>query len=304
MTTYLFSSLATMLARADFAVYIACALLMGLIFYIDTRVPLGVAIGSLYILVVLLALWSRRARFIYIVAAVSSVLVVGVWIYKPAVEEMGKVVFNRGLALFIIWATALLCLKIRAAQHELVRIASYDFLTGVLNRREMFNRLSMEMSRVDRVDHALSVIILDIDHFKDINDRYGHQAGDDVLKEMAGILKEHLRKYDYICRYGGEEFLVVAPETPLPVAHDLAERLRLMVMQAKFTPSNSPPIAITISAGVAQQVKGELVASLISRADAALYEAKEAGRNRVVVARSDEQSVATVVPPFPSGTLQ
>ena len=247
MTTSIFSSLATMQPRADFAVYFTCTLLMGLIFYIDTRVPLGVAVGSLYILVVLLALWSRRARFIYIVAAISSVLVVGVWIYKPAVEEMGKVVFNRGLALFIIWATALLCMKIKAAQHELVRIASHDFLTGILNRREMFNRLSMEMSRVDRVDHALSVIILDIDHFKDINDRYGHQAGDDILKQMAGILKEHLRRYDYICRYGGEEFLVVAPETPLPVAHDLAERLRLMVMQARFTPSGSPPVAITIS---------------------------------------------------------
>ena len=285
MSTHLTSFLSNRRSRTDFGVYLACALLMGLIFYLDLKVPLGVAVGTLYILVVLLALWSHKAP-IFVVAAVSSVLVIGPWIYKPPVEEMWKVIFNRALALFIIWATALLCLKIKSAQQELVRIGSHDFLTGVLNRREMFNRLYMEMSRVDRVDHAFSVIILDIDHFKGINDRYGHHAGDEVLKGMAGILKEHLRKYDYICRYGGEEFLIAAPETPLPVAHDLAERLRLVVMQAQFSFSDSLPITVTVSAGVAQQVKGEPVGTLISRADAALYRAKESGRNKVVVAGS------------------
>jgi diguanylate cyclase (GGDEF)-like protein len=266
--------------------YLGCLLLTGLIFCIDLKFPLGISFGSLYIVAVLFAFWSPRPRFVLVVAAVSSLLVIAALACKPSVEEMWRVVFNRGLALFIIWVTALLCLKIKTAEQELIRVASHDFLTGLLNRREIFNRLHTEICRVDRIDKPFSVIMLDIDHFKRVNDTYGHHAGDQLLRETAQILKGHLREYDYICRYGGEEFLVVAPETTLPVARELAERLRRVMMEARFRLPALPVMAITISAGVAQQMKGEAIGTLISRADDALYQAKQSGRNRVKVSEN------------------
>ncbi|BCS56018.1 GGDEF domain-containing protein [Geobacter sp. SVR] len=262
---------------------LGCLLLMGLVFYVDLKLPSGVSFGSLYIVAVLFAFWSQRTRFVLVVAIISSVLVVAAFLYKPPVETMWKVYFNRSLSLFIIWVTALLCLRIKMAALELTRIASHDFLTGLLNRREIFKRLHIEMCRVDRIDKPFSVIMLDIDHFKVVNDTYGHQTGDLLLKETARILREHLREYDYICRYGGEEFLVVAPETPLQVAQELAERLRRILMETHFSFPALPSITVTVSAGVAQRIKGETIGALISRADAALYQAKNSGRNRVAV---------------------
>lgn len=265
------------------AVYLCCAALTAAICYIDLQLPRGIAIGSLYIVVVLFAIWSPDSRLILITALITSLLVLLAFIYKPADETMWKSVFNRILALITIWITAVLGLKMKASERELIRIASHDFLTGLLNRREMFNRLHTEICRVDRIEKSLSVVMIDIDHFKDINDRYGHVTGDKVLKEVSRILKGHLREYDFICRYGGEEFLVAAPETSLEVARDLAERLRTTIMDARISPPALPAIPLTISAGVTQFVKGEPVEATLSRADAALYQAKNAGRNRVVV---------------------
>ncbi|MBT1070584.1 GGDEF domain-containing protein [Pelotalea chapellei] len=266
------------------AVYLGCAALTVIIFYLDLIFPRGVAIGSLYIVVVLLAIWSPGTRMIMIAALITSLLVLIVLLFKPPAEAPWKSIFNRGLALVIIWITAILGAKIKKAEQELIKIASHDFLTGLLNRREMYNRMHTEICRVDRVDKPFSILIIDIDYFKRINDRYGHVTGDRVLKEMSAMLKEHLREYDYVCRYGGEEFLVAAPETPLADAHELADRLRREVEAKPFAIPAQPAIPVTISVGVTQLVKGEQIEATLSRADKALYQAKESGRNRVVVA--------------------
>lgn len=268
---------------SDIGLHLACGLLMACIFYVDMRLPLGVAIGSLYIIAVLMAIGSHRRRPIVLVALVSSLLVIVAVLLKPSVEMMEKALLNRGIALATIWVTALLGLKIKGTEQELVRIASLDFLTGLLNRREIFNRLYTEVCRVDRIDRPFSLIMVDIDHFKAINDQFGHTTGDKVLKHLAWILKKNLRDYDFVCRYGGEEFLVVTPETPLEVAHELAERLRRTVAETRFTIAAVPLIRITISAGVARFTKGERIESLLDRVDRALYRAKEAGRNRVEI---------------------
>ncbi|OGT98803.1 MAG: hypothetical protein A2079_04040 [Geobacteraceae bacterium GWC2_48_7] len=263
--------------------HIGCTALVFIIFYIDLTIPKGVAIGALYIVAVLLAIWSPSIRFITSIAVVASLLVIIAYIFKPSAEHEWKSIVNRGLALTTIWITALLGTRIKLAEQELIRIASHDFLTGLLNRREMFNRLRIEVSRVDRVDKAFSLIMIDIDHFKLINDQFGHLTGDKVLKNVSRTLREHLREYDYVCRYGGEEFLVATPETNFKVAHDLAERLRIIVMNSRFSSPALPVISVTISAGVTQHVKGDNIETTLSRADLALYEAKNGGRNRVVV---------------------
>jgi len=267
---------------AALSVYLVCGLLIGLIAFFDFATPLGIAIGVLYVVVVLLSFWSPNPKFTYWVAVIASLFTIGAFLFKPPVAEMWKVIFNRSLSLFVIWVTTFLGLKIKRAEERLIEMANYDFLTGLLNRREMFARLGVEISRANRTMEPLSIIMIDIDHFKTINDTHGHIAGDIVLKEIARRLREGMRDYDLICRFGGEEFLVMAPETAVERAEELAERLRGMVSDIPLQISSAPAV-ITISAGVTQLAAGETIEGVLSRADSALYRAKEQGRNRVAV---------------------
>jgi diguanylate cyclase (GGDEF)-like protein len=167
------------------------------------------------------------------------------------------------------------------AELHLREMASRDFLTSLLNRREAYRRIQEEKARAKRTGAPVSFILLDIDHFKRLNDTYGHNAGDMVLKGLAVKLMEALRDYDIACRYGGEEFLVVSPETDLEQAYKLAERLRMTIAATAFS-AEAQDISITVSIGVAQLQDDDSIETVISRADAALYQAKNRGRNRVM----------------------
>ena len=262
---------------------VICLLLLILIFSVDLAIPLGIAVGGLYVVVVLLSILSPHAKITLFVAAGSSVFTIGAFIYKYSAAEGWKASVNRGLALVVIWVTALLIVRVKAVQKQLVEMAIHDFLTDLLTRREMFGRLSREIVRANRLHKPLSIMMIDIDHFKKINDTYGHITGDLVLKEMAQRLRGTIRKYDFIGRYGGEEFLVATPEIAVHPAQELAERLRRVIMTAPFQIPPPAVITVTTSIGVTQLVEGETVEQLVARADAALYKAKESGRNRVVV---------------------
>lgn len=155
-----------------------------------------------------------------------------------------------------------------------------DSLTGLYNRYKLESVLSSESSRCERYQSDFSVIILDIDFFKKINDTYGHLVGDDVLIHLARLLKENTRITDVTSRWGGEEFLIVACNTNLHEAFIFAEKLRIVIENYNF-----PSIGkMTISCGVAQYINKETISELVSRADVALYQAKKAGRNKVVKA--------------------
>ncbi|MBN2369504.1 MAG: diguanylate cyclase [Vicinamibacteria bacterium] len=157
-----------------------------------------------------------------------------------------------------------------------------DGLTEVFNHRYSLERLSSEFDRVGRYHEALSVLMIDIDHFKRINDRYGHQAGDAILREAARVLMEALRSVDVIGRYGGEEFVIILPHTRHEEARQTAERLRLLVERHPF-PASDGELHITVSVGVATYpgVGVEAPSALIRESDRSLYRAKQAGRNRV-----------------------
>jgi diguanylate cyclase (GGDEF)-like protein len=167
------------------------------------------------------------------------------------------------------------------AERLLVEMATTDFLTGLYNRREQARRLEEELSRSDRSARPLSVLMIDIDHFKKVNDTFGHEAGDLVLKTVARMLRDTMRDFDLVSRHGGEEFLVISPDTALPEAMEIAERLRAEAAALSVPCGGSGDIRLTISLGVAQRLPGEGGDALVARADAALYEAKQAGRNRV-----------------------
>ncbi|TXH88934.1 MAG: diguanylate cyclase [Rhodoferax sp.] len=157
------------------------------------------------------------------------------------------------------------------------KVASVDRLTGVWNRHYFEELMANETDRVRRYGHSLSLLIIDIDKFKAVNDSLGHAAGDGVLKAVAQRLGLSLRSSDSLCRYGGEEFVVVCPDTPLSTAVVLAERLRSTVCAAVVEPAGT----VTVSIGVAQYNAGEEWTQCLERADAMLYLAKERGRNRV-----------------------
>jgi diguanylate cyclase (GGDEF)-like protein len=167
---------------------------------------------------------------------------------------------------------------------EFRQSAMRDHLTKLYNRSEMESRLKAEFTRSRRYNHPLALIMLDVDYFKKINDRYGHPAGDAVLRQLAQCLRENCREADILCRYGGEEFLIIMPETELEAAQIKAEQLRQLIAQTSITfDQGQKEIQVNASLGVAQMCNKEEWESLIQRADNALYQAKEAGRNQVVV---------------------
>ncbi len=174
--------------------------------------------------------------------------------------------------------------RVKTAE-DAVRHASHtDHLTGLYNRRFLQQRLEEELHRASRYSLRLACIMLDIDHFKTINDAHGHAAGDQVLQEIASILRRHIRKSDLAVRYGGEEFMLILFENDKQQARLVAERVRADVEASRFV-WNGRPLALTISSGVAAYPDQGVGTpdELIGRADAALYAAKTAGRNVVHV---------------------
>jgi len=162
---------------------------------------------------------------------------------------------------------------------ELEFIASYDGLTNALNRTSFSTIIQKEISHSNRYETSLSLIILDIDFFKKINDTFGHQTGDKVLKELSGLIQSTVRESDYFFRIGGEEFALLLPNTSTKNAIDSARRLRKKTEENNFSQIEK----LTLSLGLTEYMKEENSDSFIKRADTALYKAKENGRNRVVI---------------------
>jgi diguanylate cyclase (GGDEF)-like protein len=169
--------------------------------------------------------------------------------------------------------------------HRIVeRQALVDGLTGLANRRQCEESLADELARVERFGGSLAVVVADLDWFKDVNDRYGHPAGDTVLHDFATLLQETLRDVDIAGRWGGEEFLMVLPGTDLAGGARVAERIRVSLAGRIVLTADGTPIPVTASFGVAATPPLRTASELFAAADAAMYEAKRAGKNRVETA--------------------
>ncbi len=160
--------------------------------------------------------------------------------------------------------------------NELRHLAHHDPLTGLYNRAAFQKHLDEELNRTERYHRPFSLIMLDIDRFKTINDSYGHNVGDQILQQIAGLIREELRDTDSVARWGGEEFMILLPETELDNAAVLAERLRMRIDRADFDAAGH----VTISLGIADWHEGEARKNMLIRVDSALYRAKKGGRNR------------------------
>ncbi|MET3660095.1 PleD family two-component system response regulator [Aquamicrobium ahrensii] len=174
--------------------------------------------------------------------------------------------------------------RLRASVAQSIEMAVTDALTGLHNRRYLDNHLQTLFERAVVRRRPLSVMIVDLDRFKSINDSFGHDGGDDVLREFARRLRQNMRGIDLICRFGGEEFVVVMPDTDGPVAEKVAERIRAEIARTPFAiGKEGQAVNVTISVGVSS-LRGQAddAGALLKRADMALYEAKRSGRNKVV----------------------
>lgn len=201
-------------------------------------------------------------------------------IVSPLKNEQG-VVENVSISVYDVTESVVYQQQLMEAKKTFERLSLMDELTNVYNRRYLWNRLQEEFARFLRTKQPLSFLLLDIDHFKLINDQYGHLAGDFVLKELCQFISSVLRKYDIIGRYGGEEFGLILPNTTLDSSVPVAERIRMKVEKYPFTfEQQKLPITVSIGvAGLTQEI--ENIEKLINNADEGLYKAKEKGRNCV-----------------------
>jgi two-component system, cell cycle response regulator len=174
--------------------------------------------------------------------------------------------------------------QLEATNRELEQLSISDGLTGLYNHRHLHEILADEYERSRRTEESMSVVMLDLDRFKEVNDTHGHQAGDRVLEELAAILRECAREIDKLGRYGGEEFMAILPDSDPEAGAIFAERVRELVENQQFDIQADEPLRMTISAGVASYPAHDADSPrrLVHQADLALYSAKHSGRNRVV----------------------
>ncbi len=237
--------------------------------------------------------------------SLRSQMVNGDQLYHDLAELTAGVVLTILLAATRSWLLVLFALPLvtslqRSLRHaQLVDAARVDAKTGLLNAAAWQREARVEITRASRTHTPLAVAMLDIDHFKQVNDTYGHLAGDAVLAALSAAQRGLLREYDISGRFGGEEFAILLPHTDAASAGQIAERLRAKLAQISVPisgPGNDlPPLQVTVSIGVATMASSRRdLEELLAAADAALYRAKGAGRNRVVLVSEDEYSVATV----------
>ncbi len=176
---------------------------------------------------------------------------------------------------------------LRSRLDQSMELAVTDQLTGLHNRRYMRGQLEQFIRRINMGGNPLSILLCDIDHFKRINDIHGHAAGDDVLREFGRRLREHIRPADLACRYGGEEFVIIMPDTSQALAQAAGERLRQVIAETPFIAGRGEQLRVTMSGGVATVLSpDDQMDFLLKRADEALYRAKSNGRNLIELERT------------------
>ncbi|HEU0186709.1 MAG TPA: diguanylate cyclase [Gallionellaceae bacterium] len=203
---------------------------------------------------------------------------------RRAIVFSSLIALAAGILLFglFYWLVGKVGAQLESRSIMLADLAMRDGLTKLLNHRTFYTLLEKEVARAQRYEKPLSLLMLDIDHFKRVNDTYGHVAGDMILAGLSSVISSQVRNVDSVCRYGGEEISVILPETALETAMQMAERIRSATDGHRFDIGEEQSIGITVSLGVASLPPHETsVEKLVAAADKALYEAKEGGRNRV-----------------------
>ncbi len=260
-------------------------------FGFDLSQPLGVAGGVPYVILPMLGMLARSpARVVY--GAVLGTLLTGAGLLLSSAGVGHDIALvNRAMSTVLIWVVAMISLHHLRADNRwrerLRRQAMTDPLTGLFNRRHVFSCIRAELSRYERYGHRFAVILIDADHFKQVNDSHGHIVGDATLSWIADVCRTTVREIDIVGRFGGEEFIILLPHTIAADARAVAERIR-HGMHAPIGAAHARAVPVTLSFGVAEIGPGAATFDdLLKAADEALYEAKSAGRDCVAVKVSD-----------------
>jgi diguanylate cyclase (GGDEF)-like protein len=265
--------------------------LIALIFYIDLVTEADLVAAMLYVSICGL-LYSIRSPVVHLAfCGLCTLLNVIAGYYELNYVDFDNVVFNRIIATIVLYSVSLLLYRNSQSESVLKRLATTDPLTGALNRRHFMELMSREQRRAERYNAVFSVLMVDIDHFKRVNDTYGHQIGDQAIQAMSDACQKALRPTDLLARYGGEEFIITLTHTDQPGAAKVAERLREAVAEIEL-PTEHGVLKFTISVGVSTFFKRSLLEEIIGRADQALYQAKTSGRNRVCLAPDPDSQLA------------
>lgn len=251
----------------------------------DISQPLGVSAGIPYVVLPLLGLLARSSVLIIAAAILGTALIgIGMWL-SPAGVEFEVVLLNRVMSTALIWVTAILALRHlhvgNSLQQKLQDLAATDPLTGLYNRRHVFEILHQELKRYERYRESFALILIDADHFKLVNDSYGHAAGDATLRFIAETCMASVRETDVVGRFGGEEFIILLPHTTGDEAMVVAERIRLAMHDSE---KSGEAASVTLSLGVADAGPDNATFdAILKSADDALYAAKRDGRDRVAM---------------------
>lgn len=268
--------------------------ILALFFYFDLKLTSHVTISIAYISALGFGLLSRSRRLVILIGLLGIMATMAGYALTTTAEPWADSV-NRQLVIISIMTITITAYIFMSRQQEvddrLYKIATTDTLTGIANRRALLQELQMRISEAIRYDTDLSVILFDLDDFKAVNDKYGHTAGDKMLQKLIHVCSNWLRTTDFIGRYGGEEFMIVCPNTNIDGAMALSERIRIAVEQSEFKFSVYK-LKMTISIGVTELYdhleniappvnEVQLMHEFIDAADNAMYEAKKAGKNCV-----------------------
>ena len=267
------------------------AVATGAIFYLDLVTEADLVAGMLYVSVCGL-LYSIRSPAVHLgFCALCTALnaIAGYIELNFADYENGT--FNRVVATLVLYSVSFLLYRNSLSESVLRRLATTDPLTGALNRRHYMELMVREQRRAERYNAVFSVMMVDIDHFKRVNDTHGHQVGDQAIQAMTQACVKALRPTDLLARYGGEEFIITLTHTDAAGAARVAERLRESVSQIELATEHGV-LRFTISVGVSTFYKRSLLEEVIARADQALYQAKSSGRNRVCLAPGADTELA------------
>ena len=257
-------------------------LISAAVFVFDIYFPLGVAGAVPYVALVLVALIAQQPRAILALAMLATALTIAGYFFSPSGGIQNVVLINRGMAFFAIWSTAIVSYFHLKTLARLEPLATTDQLTGLYNRHYFTSELVKQINTWRRHQQSLTIIILDIDYFKKVNDTYGHLAGDYALKSLAKICKSQLRDIDTLARIGGEEFAILLPTTSVNGGMQIAERIRKVTENYDYEYEGNT-FHMTVSLGIAELTDETWsITEFIGAADDMLYKAKHAGRNRCV----------------------
>jgi len=267
----------------------------GAILWIDIATATDFTEAFLYSLALILVYPLKRNWAVLLVTAVGISFTILGKLFEEETEAGLGGMMNRGTAILVLAAFGFLMWRITSVERVLFRLSTSDALTGALNRRHFMTLMGRELRRAERYGARFSLLMIDIDHFKRINDTFGHQIGDEAIRQMTKTCLGHLRPTDLLCRYGGEEFLIALTHTEIAGAQIAAERMREAVEKLEI-PAAGRTVRFTISVGVSGFEPRARLEDLIDCADQALYAAKTGGRNQVRIGQLASADAPAAVP--------